>query len=602
MIHFHKRCISSPHALVCSVNNRLEVIEEILAKQRDALDITDAFLTPEEAGQAVMDGNESDRLTEEEMDKRTDQIVLSDSIEAIQAEKKILLEVRDEAEKLVRDDTKLYELLENILPRRLKVGPKIILFTRYIDTLTYLVKALEKKKESTLTYRDLDLFSVHGQMPSQVRQERYNEFLKSKRGILVSTDCMAEGIDLQYSANQIINYELTWNPNRLEQRNGRVDRFGQPEPTVYIRNLIIESSFEMGILKALVEKARKIKTDYGFIPSFFGDPTSVIDHILKREKEIARDLAKKRGTLEYWIPVPDQLVEDIVSEFFSEKNVRTVIEDSFYGHTNVNLEEIEGRMRVTEERIGNTQTLLAFVERAVDLLHGTMILEDADEEIYEVSLPIEVQRDMGLDAPSTGGAGKKDEGGKFRLTPNREVGAKYEDVDGLSLKSALVQGLVEKVKNEAFSPDTAFYGRTAAFTSAQAEFVTALYFVKVRYLVHTEPLSIVEEIVPLAVELLGARVLAADVIEAIWEGAMENVGKPPVAIQKQLEKALARPDLEVLLAGLAADRQEALTAERRIMIDTLKRQGIATDLSGLDQVESIGTDLLAVTLIYPKLE
>ena len=61
------------------------------------------------------------------------------------------------------------------------------------------------------------------------RKEKIAELAPSERHILVATDCLSEGIDLQEHFDAVVHYDLPWNPNRLEQREGRVDRFGQPK-------------------------------------------------------------------------------------------------------------------------------------------------------------------------------------------------------------------------------------------------------------------------------------------------------------------------------------------------------------------------------------
>ncbi|MHA1252626.1 MAG: DEAD/DEAH box helicase, partial [Candidatus Helarchaeota archaeon] len=209
ILHFHKRAISSPHALLCSINNRLDEIDKKLNKNYLEIENYESFITSEEAAQSVMDGYETDRLSEEELDLRNDKLIITKTMEDLQKEKELLIKVKNSIKDLKKNDRKLIQLLDNILPERLKISKKIIIFTRYVDTLNYIKENLEKKINQTLKFKNLELYAVHGQMASQKRQEVYNNFLKAKEGILISTDCMAEGIDLQFSANQIINYELT---------------------------------------------------------------------------------------------------------------------------------------------------------------------------------------------------------------------------------------------------------------------------------------------------------------------------------------------------------------------------------------------------------
>lgn len=87
-------------------------------------------------------------------------------------------------------------------------------------------------------------------------------------------------------ANQMIHYELPWNPNRLEQRNGRIDRYGQKEKVVHIKTLVMSETLDAKILKVLVIKARSIREEYGFSPPFFGDDANVIDMIREQGVEV----------------------------------------------------------------------------------------------------------------------------------------------------------------------------------------------------------------------------------------------------------------------------------------------------------------------------
>ncbi len=583
ILHFHKRAISSPNALKRSIENRLKEVDNILNQNFRAIEDTNSFLSIDEAAQSVMDGYETDRLTEEELDLRNDKLILTKRMADLKKEKDMLIEIKKSAIELMKSDRKIIELLDVILPERFKISKKIIIFTRYIHTLEYIKERLEEKiKESPMKYKDIEVFHIHGQMASQHRQDIYDNFLKVKQGILISTDCMAEGIDLQFSADQIINYELTWNPNRLEQRNGRIDRFGQPKEWVYIRTLILKDTLEMDILEVLVKKANEIKKAYGFVPGFFGDPESVIDHILaKRKKD------QKQTTMDKWIKF-SKVLDDLVSIFFSEKNVKTMMADSFYGHTNINLEEIEQRMRLTEENIGNDQTLLAFLKSAIDLYKGKIETSREDDRIYEITLPKEVQKDIG-----------EVFGEKYLITPHMDVSASRNDVEGINLKNPLVSGLVEKVKNEAFSVDNEFYGRTAAFLSSETKMVSVIFYVKIRYVVHTEPKSLMEEIPPLGVDLFNRTRLDNALVDKIWNSEWENHGKNLVELKKNLNRALNIDNLESMFNDLAHERLKIIINERKEMINNLAKQGIATDLEGIEQIDVVGVDLLTITLIYP---
>jgi hypothetical protein len=107
-------------------------------------------------------------------------------------------------------------------------------------------------------------------------------------------------------------------------------------------------------------------------------------------------------------------------------------------------------MQLSREKIGSTDTLLAFLKAAVQLYHGNLEQTKENEEIYTVELPEEILQSLNLAVE-----------GPIRITTNMNIGATRKDVEALSLKNSLIAGLIEKVKNEAFVADHDFYGRTA---------------------------------------------------------------------------------------------------------------------------------------------
>ena len=115
---------------------------------------------------------------------------------------------------------------------------KLIVFSEHRDTLNYLVRKLR-----ALLGRDDAVVSIHGGMPRDQRRKIQEAFIHDKEVlILVATDAAGEGINLQ-RAHLMVNYDLPWNPNRIEQRFGRVHRIGQTE-VCHLWNLVAEDTRE----------------------------------------------------------------------------------------------------------------------------------------------------------------------------------------------------------------------------------------------------------------------------------------------------------------------------------------------------------------------
>jgi superfamily II DNA or RNA helicase len=128
-----------------------------------------------------------------------------------------------------KEDWKLRELVE-ILRRLLGEGHRPIVFCRFIPTAGYVADQVRKLIGREL--KDLHVEAVTGDIGDDERKEKIGELSASPRRVLVATDCLSEGIDLQEHFDAVVHYDLPWNPNRLEQREGRVDRFGQPKREV----------------------------------------------------------------------------------------------------------------------------------------------------------------------------------------------------------------------------------------------------------------------------------------------------------------------------------------------------------------------------------
>ncbi len=110
-------------------------------------------------------------------------------------------------------------------------GYSPIVYCRFIATAEYVAEELQKSLEKK--HRGLRVVSVTGgDGDNEQRREKVDSLGDETLRVLVATDCLSEGINLQEQFNAVVHYDLPWNPNRLEQREGRVDRYGQKRPTV----------------------------------------------------------------------------------------------------------------------------------------------------------------------------------------------------------------------------------------------------------------------------------------------------------------------------------------------------------------------------------
>lgn len=165
-----------------------------------------------------------------------------------------------------------YEQFEEILDIVWKEEPgtKLLVFTFFKGTARYLERRLREKGVETLR--------IDGDVPSDPRQPDKDE--RGKRieqfkddpdvKVLVSTEVGSEGLDFQF-CHHLVNYDLPWNPMVVEQRIGRIDRFGQKSDKVFIHNLVVENTVEDTILERLYKRIGIFERSVGAIEAILGD-------------------------------------------------------------------------------------------------------------------------------------------------------------------------------------------------------------------------------------------------------------------------------------------------------------------------------------------
>ncbi|GIK54192.1 MAG: ATP-dependent helicase HepA [Planctomycetota bacterium] len=156
-------------------------------------------------------------------------------------------------------DLKLQGLIKE-LRALLKDGFKPIVFCRFIDTAEYVCKQVREALSDKVRVE-----AVTGLLPSAERESRIEALVKEEgEYVLVCTDCLSEGVNLQHAFDAVVHYDLCWNPTRHEQREGRVDRFGQKSPQVRVMTYYgRDNPIDGVILDVLIRKHKSIKSDLG---------------------------------------------------------------------------------------------------------------------------------------------------------------------------------------------------------------------------------------------------------------------------------------------------------------------------------------------------
>jgi superfamily II DNA or RNA helicase len=168
-------------------------------------------------------------------------------------EVKTLFEMADLLYKSQQEEQKFKELRKLLTSQEVIEGSKLVIFTEHKDTLIYLEERLKNTGYNVAT--------IHGGKSVDERRQAQWDFFKPETQILIGTDAAGEGINLQF-CKLLINWDIPWNPNRLEQRMGRVHRYGQKE-NVLVFNMVANNTREGQVLERLLTKLDIIRESMG---------------------------------------------------------------------------------------------------------------------------------------------------------------------------------------------------------------------------------------------------------------------------------------------------------------------------------------------------
>ena len=248
LVILQRRLASSTYALYVSLQRRQERLEELL---QSATLQADTVPTDQHRDE-VEDLGETERWEREE---QWEVLSVAENREELKDEIETLKHLEHEAQQIIESEMEIkLQELKKALDELSTQHPnqKILIFTEYYDTLDYLAQKVEAWGFSVSV--------IHGKMPHEKRIEAQQTF-KDETQILIATEAAGEGINLQF-CYLMINYDLPWNPNRLEQRMGRIHRYGQKKE-VHVINLVASDTREGAVFTRLFEKLDTIRNELG---------------------------------------------------------------------------------------------------------------------------------------------------------------------------------------------------------------------------------------------------------------------------------------------------------------------------------------------------
>lgn len=368
-----RRLASSPEAIFQSLRRRRERLEDRLREEKllrrgaiAADQLSQGTDLEEEDIDDLEDAPEQELQAAEE--QIVDQATAALTIAELEEEIRTLRGLESEAAKIKRsgNDTKWKALAEGILenPEMFDASRnrrKLIIFTEHRDTLNYLTDKL-----TTLLGNPSHVVTIHGQTPRERRRQLQEAFINDPEVlILVATDAAGEGINLQ-RAHLMVNYDLPWNPNRIEQRFGRIHRIGQRE-VCHLWNLVAMETREGHVFHRLLQKLEKQRAALG------GAVFDVLGKIFKDRS--LRDLlieAIREGNK----PEVRAKLDRVIDAELDVERIRSLIEERFLVHeafTTSRVREIRDQMERAQARKLQPHYIGSFFEEAFKMFGGQLL-------------------------------------------------------------------------------------------------------------------------------------------------------------------------------------------------------------------------------------
>jgi superfamily II DNA or RNA helicase len=481
-----------------------------------------------------------------------------------------------QAEQLVTaPDPKIKALLAELKPL-VEKGANPVVFCRFIATAEHVREALRK------AFPKLRVQAVTGALTAEERRDRVENMSDADQRLLVATDCLSEGINLQSLFDAVIHYDLSWNPTRHQQREGRVDRFGQRAPLV--RSILLfspDSAIDGAVLDVILRKAEAIRKATGVtvpLPEERGAVTGALMNAVLlrkggRKQQLAFDFGEETRAMETrWRDAEE-----------GEKRSR-----ARFAQNAIKPEEVAPEWKRWRELLGDSREVHRFAERAFKRLNAP--LEPTNGAALKAHLA-ELPKALG---ERLSGRGFED---TVRVSFDEPAPAKAQLLDR---SHPVVATLADYLLESALDRKTGELplGRAGAWTTTDVDQLTTVALLRLRFklVVHgrKEQMLLVEEANAIAFDHQGNAISNGEPARALLETeAVSNLA--PIARDRMIDGARERVKtaLNNSIADFARSRAEALAGDH----SRVREAGI--NVSRVTVKPVLPTDVIGLFVLVP---
>jgi superfamily II DNA or RNA helicase len=441
---------SSPAAAAATLRNRAETVEAETPEaadevgRRTVLDLMDDEATE---GIDVTPGSDIGEIATDEEKNRDRLLRMAREAEALKGQK----------------DTKLQKAIV-LVEAFLKDGFHPIVFCRFIQTAEYVAESMR------IALKGVEIVAVTGQLPHAEREERVLQLAQSPRRVLVCTDCLSEGINLQKGFNAVLHYDLSWNPTRHEQREGRVDRYGQSSEKVRLLTYYgTDNQIDGIVLDVLLRKHRAIRSSLGISVPVPVDTNQIVEAIFE-----GLLLREQSGDSPQLSLLDDNFFKPQKEELFGkweaaeEREKRSL---TMFAQQSIKVEDVAQELQSVRSAIGSGVDVARFTREAFQI-HGAAVQEHFKGLLFNLKeIPKALRESIG---------GYEQVQARFELPVQ-------EDQIYLSRTHPIVEGLATYVMDTALdSIEAGIAKRCGVIRTKQVERRTTLLLARFRYHIITE--------------------------------------------------------------------------------------------------------------------
>ena len=325
---------------------------------------------------------EEETLQDRVFDGAADALSDDDVEPPVASDAPALVALIEQAEKLAgqSDDPKL-NLLTGHVQKLLEEGFNPVVFCRYIATAHYLGRYLNNR------FKGVTLDVITGELTSDQRKEKVELLGDAEKRLLIATDCLSEGINLQEHFDSVVHYDLSWNPTRHEQREGRVDRFGQEK--LVVRTTLIygaNNPVDGAVLEVILRKAAKIREELG-VPVPLPDEGHTLTQALLK----AVFLHQKKGPKQQLFDFSNTLEAKAIDQSWRDAAVKAKANRTVFAQRRLKPDDVLPEWKRTLAAVGGREDVQRFTDRALAHLGSGLEARHRGFKVALATLPEDVR-------------------------------------------------------------------------------------------------------------------------------------------------------------------------------------------------------------------